>query len=83
MKELFSYTLPLKQKQEITETLPNGDKITKSVDKESLVKIIIKEPSRKEIQEAKDVYNREWSRCVTNGIVTRAILDKKYRKRLR
>ena len=53
MKELFSYTLPLKQKQEITETLPNGDKITKSVDKESLVKIIIKEPSRKEIQEAK------------------------------
>lgn len=79
MKELFSYTLPLKQKQEITETLPNGDKITKSVDKESLVKIIIKEPSRKEIQEAKDVYNREWSRCVTNGIVTRAILDKKYR----
>ena len=79
MKEHFSYTLPLKQKQEITETLPNGDKITKSVDKESLVKIIIKEPSRKEIQEAKDVYNREWSRCVTNGIVTRAILDKKYR----
>ena len=79
MKELFSYTLPLKQKQEINETLPNGDKITKSVDKESLVKIIIKEPSRKEIQEAKDVYNREWSRCVTNGIVTRAILDKKYR----
>ena len=79
MKELFSYTLPLKQKQEITETLPNGDKITKSVDKESLVKIIIKEPSRKEIQDAKDVYNREWSRCVTNGIVTRAILDKKYR----
>lgn len=79
MKELFSYQLPFKQKQEITETLPNGDKITKSVDKESLVKIIIKEPTRKEIQEAKDVYNREWSRCVTNGIVTRAILDKKYR----
>lgn len=79
MKQIFSYSLPFKQKQDITETLPNGDKIIKSIEKETPVKVVIKEPTRLETQSARDIYNREWSRCVTNGIVTRAILDKKYR----
>lgn len=79
MKELFSYNLTIKSTQEVTEELEPGKKTitTKEIDKP--VKIIIKEPSRKNLSDSKDIYNQEWSRCVSNGIVTRAILDKKYR----
>ncbi len=80
MKQIFSYNLPFKAKERVTKKQDDGSEITKEEEVTKTIKVIIKEPSRTDLQAAQDVYQREWSRCVREGIVTRAILDKTYRQ---
>jgi hypothetical protein len=77
MKELYSFSL-LKEKQvEKTEETPEG-KLTKMVTEKVPVKIILKKPSRLEIEQGEEVHAIEWSSCVKKGILTKAMLTRVY-----
>lgn len=80
MRELFSYTLQTKVKQEVVEELEPGKKTitTKLVDKP--VKVIIREPSRKDLTESNNVYEEEWANAIRRGIMPRSLINKKYRE---
>ena len=57
-----------------------GEKITKTkkVKEKKSYQIRIKRPSRRELEEAELEYSIEMSKCVKKGILTRAMLYKKY-----
>lgn len=80
MKNLIEYTLKIKSKEDVTETLENGDKIIKSVEVEKPVKVVLKEPSRQETNKAREFYLVELSNALRAGILSRAVLDKMYRQ---
>jgi len=42
------------------------------------VRVILKEPNRRQIEEADMEYSIEMSQCVKRGILTKAMLAKKY-----
>ena len=85
-KELYSFTV--KDTQEIQEKTKEKRKnekgeeeeveITKTVEKEIPVKFILKDPSRRELEEADMEYSIEMSRCIKKGVLTKAMLAKKY-----
>jgi hypothetical protein len=52
--------------------------IEQTVKKEVPVKIIIKEPNRRDLEEADMEYSIEMSKCIKSGILTKAMLAKKY-----
>jgi hypothetical protein len=81
MKELFSYTVKVTKEIEKTETKEeNGQKITvtQKVKEETPVKIIIKQPSRKNLEDAELQFSIEMSNCIKKGILTKGMLTKKY-----
>jgi hypothetical protein len=81
MKELFSYTVKINKEIEKTETKEeNGQKITvtQKVKEEVPVKIIIKQPSRKNLEDAELQFSIEMSNCIKKGILTKGMLTKKY-----
>lgn len=80
MKNLIEYTIKIKSKEDVTETLENGDKIIKSVEVEKPVKVILKEPSRAEANKANDIYQEYWADGVRRGLLPRAVLSKVYRQ---
>ena len=80
MKTLIEYILKIKSKEDVTETLENGDKIIKSVEVEKPVKVILKEPSRAEVNKSKEIFQVELSNAIRAGILSRAVLDKIYRQ---
>ena len=51
---------------------------SKKVKKEIPCKVIIKDPSRRELEEADMEYSIEMSNCIKKGILTKAMLAKKY-----
>lgn len=65
-----------------TSTNENGETVTKTykekTKKELPVEIIINQPSRKQIQEADMEFSIEMSKCIRNGILTKAMLLNKY-----
>ena len=85
-KELYSFTV--KDTQEIQEKTKEKRKnekgeeeeveVTKTVEKEIPVKFILKDPSRRELEEADMEYSIEMSRCIKKGVLTKAMLAKKY-----
>lgn len=69
-KEVVSTKVDKKTKEEIT--------VKKKVKEKVPVTIKIKRPSRRELEEAELEFSVEMSRCVKKGILTKAMLAKKY-----
>ena len=81
MKELFSYIVKVNKEVEKTETKEeNGQKITvtQKIKEEVPVRIIIKQPSRKNLEDAELQFSVELSNCIKKGILTKGMLTKKY-----
>lgn len=85
-KELYSFTVTdtqeieqkSKEKRKNDKGVEEEVEVTKKVEKEIPVKFILKEPSRRELEEADMEYSIEMSRCIKKGILTKAMLAKKY-----
>jgi hypothetical protein len=82
LKEIYNFTI-YEEAEKSVETISkdeNGDeiKVTKKVTEKTPVKVILKRPSRRQIEEADLEYSVEMSRCVKKGILTKAMLVKKY-----
>lgn len=56
----------------------NEVRVTKKVSENSPMKVFLKKPSRRQIEEADLEYSVEMSRCVKKGVLTKAMLVKKY-----
>lgn len=81
MKELFSFLIKISKEVEKTETREEDGKtitVTSKVSEDVPVKIIIKQPSRKNIEDADLQYSIEMSNCIKKGILTKGMLSKKY-----
>ncbi len=81
MKELFSYIVKVNKEVEKTETKEeNGQKITvtQKIKEEVPVRVIIKQPSRKNLEDAELQFSVELSNCIKKGILTKGMLTKKY-----
>ena len=86
LREIYSFTVERKEKTKVTELEEregeDGKKenveVTKEVDSEIPYRIILKQPNRREMEEAELEYSIEMSRCIKQGILTKAMLSKKY-----
>jgi len=81
MKELFSYTVKVnKEIEKIESREENGQTITvtQKVKEDVPVRIIIKQPSRKNLEDAELQFSIEMSNCIKKGILTKGMLAKKY-----
>ena len=82
-KELYSFGLDVEKEIEKTHTRKNkktGDEttVTKKVKEKVPIQVRLKRPSRRELEDAELEYSVEMSRCVKRGILTKAMLYKKY-----
>lgn len=77
MKSVYSFNL---YKNQVFKTeKKDGDKVEVVEEvKKVPYKIILKKPSRQEIEEAQSVWAKEWSKAVNDGILTRNMLMKIY-----
>ena len=82
IKEIYSFnvyeTKEVSVETESTDENGNAITITKKVNEQMPIKVILKKPSRRQIEEADLEYSVEMSRCVKKGILTKAMLVKKY-----
>ena len=82
-KELYSFSLDEEKEVEKTHTRKNkktGEEttVTKKVKETVPITVRLKRPSRRELEDAELEYSVEMSRCVKRGILTKAMLYKKY-----
>lgn len=77
LKNIYTFEVLKKVKKEVIEETAEG-KLTKEIEVEEPVKIIIKKPSRQEAEDADTVYAIEYGRCVRLGMLTNALIDKMY-----
>lgn len=82
LKEIYNFTI-YEEKETPVETVSkdaegNEVKVTKKEKVKTPIKVILKKPSRRQIEEADLEYSVEMSRCVKKGILTKAMLVKKY-----
>ena len=87
MKEIYSFSVEVEREVEETVSKKRKNKesgkmeevsVTQNVKKEVPVRIIIKEPNRRQIEEADMEFSVEMSKCIKKGILTKAMLAKKY-----
>jgi hypothetical protein len=87
MKEIYSFNVEVEREVQETETKKRKNKETgkmeevsvdKTVKKEVPIKIIIKEPNRRQLEDADMEFSIEMSNCIKRGILTKAMLAKKY-----
>jgi hypothetical protein len=87
MKEIYSFSVSVEREVEETVSKKRKNKetnkmeevsVTQTVKKEVPVRILIKEPNRRQIEDADMEYSVEMSRCIKKGILTKAMLAKKY-----
>tara|TARA_Y100000310_G_C20629834_1_gene788011 strand:+ start:20 stop:781 length:762 start_codon:yes stop_codon:yes gene_type:complete len=87
MKSIYSFTVEMareveektKEKRKNKETGKEEEvEVSQKVKKKIPYEIIVKEPSRRQLEEADMEYSIEISRCVKKGILTKAMLAKKY-----
>lgn len=78
MKKLFEYPLITKVKEKIVTKNEDGSELTNWQEVDKTVKVFIKEPGRKDVESARNIYQEAWSDAVRRGILTRAIIDKTY-----
>ena len=87
MKEIYSFSVDIEREVEETVTKKRKNKETNKMEevsvgqivkKEVPIKVILKEPNRREVEEADMEYSIEMSKCIKKGILTKAMLAKKY-----
>jgi len=87
MKEIYSFNVEVEREVQETETKKRKNKETgkmeevsveNTVKKEVPIKIIIKEPNRRQLEDADMEFSIEMSNCIKRGILTKAMLAKKY-----
>lgn len=81
MKELFDFTVKVNREVDKTETREEDGKtitITTKAKEDIPVRIIFKQPSRRDIEDADLQFSVEMSNCVKKGILTKGMLVKKY-----
>jgi len=87
MKELYSFSVDIDKEieQDIVKKKKNPKTgkveeytVTEVVKTPVPYKIIIKDPSRRDLEEADIEYSIEMSKCIKRGILTKAMLAKKY-----
>jgi hypothetical protein len=86
LREVYSFSVEQVEKVKVTEMEERkndaGDveqvEVTKEVDQEVPYMVIIKQPNRREMEEAELEFSIEMSRCIKQGILTKAMLSKKY-----
>ena len=82
-KKLYQFTLD-KEVEKIVESTRKNKKtgeetITKKkVKKKEPIEVQVKRPNRRELEEAELEYSIEMSKCIKKGILTKAMLGKKY-----
>lgn len=81
-KHIYAFTVNKQEEveQEVTKKTEDGEEVV--VKKKSLeavpYRVVIRKPSRRQIEEAEMEYSIEISNCVKKGILTKAMLSKKY-----
>jgi hypothetical protein len=82
-KELYNFTIF--EEKEVTveetrvdETTQEEIIVKKKVIEKSPIQIILKKPTRRQIEEADLEYSVEMSKCIKRGILTKAMLAKRY-----
>ena len=82
-KELYNFTIF--EEKEVTveetrvdETTQEEIVVKKKVIEKSPIQIILKKPTRRQIEEADLEYSVEMSKCIKRGILTKAMLAKRY-----
>ena len=87
MKSIYSFKVNLikeveektKEKRKNKETGEEEEvEVSQKVEKKIPYEITVKEPSRRQLEEADMEYSIEISRCIKKGILTKAMLAKKY-----
>ena len=87
MKEIYSFSVDLETKttKEVEKTIVDKEtgkeekvKAEEEVVTSEPVRIILKEPNRRQVEEADMEYSIEMSQCVKRGILTKAMLAIKY-----
>ena len=86
LKEIYSFNVERTESVKVTETETRKNdegveeevEVTKEVDQAVPYRIIIKQPNRREMEEAELEYSVEMSKCIKSGILTKAMLAKKY-----
>jgi len=81
-KEIYHFTVH-QAVEKTVETVSKDEqgnevKTSRKVSEKSPIKVFLKRPSRRQIEEADLEYSVEMSRCVKKGILTKAMLVKKY-----
>jgi hypothetical protein len=82
-KELYSFSVDREVEKEVKTTKKDkktGEEITvtKKIKEMEPVAIKLKKPSRRELEEAELEFSVEMSKCIKKGILTKAMLAKKY-----
>ena len=81
MKELFDFTVKINKEVDKTETREEDGKtitVTSKVNEDVPIRIIFKQPSRRDTEEAEIQFSVEMSNCIKRGILTKGMLVKKY-----
>ena len=87
LREIYSFTFEKKEKVKQTETkkIKNEEtgeeeevSMTKEVEEAVPYRLVMKQPTRRQIEEAELEFSVEMSKCVKRGILTKAMLAKKY-----
>lgn len=86
LKQIYSFTVEdIREVEEKTKEKRKNDKgveeeigVTKKVEKKVPFEILIKEPTRRDLEEADMEFSIEMSNCIKKGILTKAMLAKKY-----
>lgn len=82
-KELYSFTVDKEIEKEVKSTTVNKKTkeettVTKKVKEKAPITVKIKKPTRRDLEEAELEFSVEMSKCVKKGILTKAMLAKKY-----
>lgn len=87
MREIYSFIFEKEEKVKRTETSTvknpeTGEEeevsVTKEVSEKIPYRVIMKQPTRRQIEEAELEFSVEMSQCIKRGILTKAMLAKKY-----
>ena len=87
MKSIYNFTVNMVREVEEKSTEKRENKetgkeeeveVSKKVEKKIPYDIILKEPNRRQLEDADMEYSIEISRCIKKGILTKAMLAKKY-----
>jgi hypothetical protein len=86
-KEIYSFTTEINESKEVSEVKKEKNKDTGKLEEVTISKkknvpvryrVIIKQPNRRQMEEADMEYSIEMSKCIKKGILTKAMLAKKY-----